>query len=68
MTYRISDNGTDREMTAEETERYVQASSVLADDEMQRKVVAEEKASARQALLNKLGITEEEAQILLGGA
>lgn len=55
-------------MTAEETERYVQASSVLADDEMQRKVVAEEKASARQALLNKLGITEEEAQILLGGA
>jgi hypothetical protein len=31
-----------------------------------RKTKAEEKASAKTALLTRLGITEEEAQILLG--
>jgi hypothetical protein len=31
------------------------------------KAEAEAKESARQALLNKLGITQEEAQLLLGG-
>ena len=32
-----------------------------------REAEAEAKATARQALLNKLGITAEEAQLLLGG-
>jgi hypothetical protein len=32
-----------------------------------RKAEAEAKAAQRQALLNRLGITEEEARILLGG-
>jgi hypothetical protein len=32
-----------------------------------RKAEAETKAAQRQALLNRLGITEEEARILLGG-
>jgi hypothetical protein len=32
-----------------------------------RKAEAESKATARQALLTKLGITAEEAQLLLGG-
>ena len=32
-----------------------------------RKAEAEAKATARQALLTKLGITAEEAQLLLGG-
>ena len=31
------------------------------------KAEAEAKATARQALLSKLGITQEEAQLLLGG-
>lgn len=35
--------------------------------EAQYKAEAEAKAAARQALLNKLGITEEEARLLLGG-
>lgn len=52
-----------RDMTPEE----------LADaNERKAKVEAEQaeavtKAAARQALLNKLGITEEEARLLLGG-
>jgi hypothetical protein len=32
-----------------------------------RKAEAEAKAAQRQAVLNRLGITEEEARILLGG-
>lgn len=32
-----------------------------------RKAEAEAKATARQALLSRLGITQEEAQLLLGG-
>ena len=32
-----------------------------------RKAEAEARAAQRQALLNRLGITEEEARILLGG-
>jgi hypothetical protein len=35
--------------------------------EINRKAEAEAKAAQRQALLTRLGITEEEARILLGG-
>ena len=37
------------------------------NEELQEIIEAEAKAAQRQALLTRLGITEEEARILLGG-
>jgi hypothetical protein len=40
----------------------------MQDEKYQQQIAeAEAKATARQALLTRLGITEEEARILLGG-
>jgi len=64
---RIHDQATDkvvdREMTAAEFKIYEadQAADALA------KAEAEAKATAKAALLERLGITEEEAQLLIGG-
>lgn len=65
--YMVNDNGVDREMTADEIAAYEIA---MAENQAQKdaQVAAlATKAAARQALLEKLGITEEEAQLLLGG-
>jgi len=53
----------DREMNDDEFAQYEadKAAQAIA------KAEAEAKATARQALLTKLGITAEEAQLLLGG-
>lgn len=52
-----------RDATAEEIAQIeLDAANALA-----RKAAAEAKAAQRQALLSRLGITEEEARILLGG-
>ena len=58
-----TDEVIDREMTAAEFKIYE------AEEAAQATARAEEKAKAaqRQALLTRLGITEEEARILLGG-
>jgi hypothetical protein len=53
----------DREMTAAEFKIYETNKAI----EAARKAEAEAKAAQRQALLSRLGITEEEARILLGG-
>jgi len=53
----------DREMTDEEFAQW-QADKVA---EAAKQAEAEAKEAARQAVLNRLGITEEEARILLGG-
>ena len=53
----------DREMNDQEYTQY-QKDQAEADS---RKAEAETKAAQRQALLSRLGITEEEARILLGG-
>lgn len=52
-----------RELTAEETAFFEaqQAAQAAAEE------AATEKAAARAALLTRLGMTEEEAQLLLGG-
>lgn len=57
-----TDEVIDREMNDAEFAQY------QADNEakLQRKAEAEAKAFARQALLDRLGITEEEAKLLLG--
>jgi hypothetical protein len=58
-----TDEVIDREMNDAEFAQYEadQAAQAIA------KAEAEAKATARQALLTKLGITAEEAQLLLGG-
>jgi hypothetical protein len=53
----------DREMNDAE---YAQHLKDVQEEEV-RKAEAEAKAATRQALLTRLGITEEEARILLGG-
>ena len=52
-----------RDATAEE----ISQMELDAANDAARKAKIEAKAAQRQALLNRLGITEEEARILLGG-
>lgn len=67
MTMKINDNGIDRDMTEAEVAEY-ETWAVIAQAEAEAQAAAlAAKAAARQALLEKLGITEEEAQLLLGG-
>jgi hypothetical protein len=54
---------TERDETAQErTER-----EIFQAEQTARQAEAATKAAQRQAVLNRLGITEEEARILLGG-
>jgi hypothetical protein len=66
-TVRIHDLSTDevidREMNDEEFAQYEAAQAAQAALQAE----AEAKAAQRQALLERLGITESEAQLLLGG-
>lgn len=52
----------EREMTDAEFEQYEKDQIAFADAQAEKKV----KESAREALLERLGISEEEARILLG--
>ena len=62
----INDNGIDREMTeAEETSHLATLAKYAKEDEAQVKAEAD-KAKAKAALLDKLGITADEAALLLG--
>ncbi len=61
-TYKIQIDDLVREATAEEA-ALIQAREAEAQAQAEAK---EAKAVARQALLARLGITEEEAQLLLG--
>ena len=55
----------EREMNAEELASYETAIAIPAIPEPTEEELA--KAAAKQALLDKLGITQEEAALLLGG-
>ena len=63
MTYKIQIDDLVRDATEEEA---AALDAQKAEAEAQAAAIAA-KATARQALLEKLGITEEEAQLLLGG-
>jgi len=66
MALKINDNGIDREMTADEETAH-KAWSVIAQAEA--KAIADEqiaKQIARQTVLDKLGLSADEAQLLLG--
>ena len=63
---RISDNGTDREMTAAELVTYA-AEQEMAQTELAKENAAKlAKDAARQVVLDKLGLTADEAKVLLG--
>jgi hypothetical protein len=53
----------DRDMTANELKQFNADKAIYET----RKAEAQAKATARQSLLTRLGITEEEARLLLGG-
>jgi hypothetical protein len=66
MTMRTNDNGVDRDMTETEQAAH-EAWAVIAQAEEEARAEAEAaKAAARQAVLDKLGLTQDEAQSLLG--
>ena len=66
MALKINDNGIDRDMTeAEETAHKAWQQVAQAEAQAQADA-AEAKAVARLALLDRLGLTEQEAQLLLG--
>jgi len=63
---KINDNGTDRDMTdAEETAHLATLADIEKGNKAQAKAAAD-KAKAKAALLDKLGITADEAALLLG--
>ena len=66
MTLKINDNGTDRDMTeAEETAHKAWQKIAQAETKKQADEIAA-KEETRQAVLNKLGLTADEAAALLG--
>ena len=66
MALKINDNGIDRDMTSSEEAAYL-AWQVIAQAETQADADAKiAKQVARQAVLDKLGLTQDEAQALLG--
>jgi hypothetical protein len=66
MALKINDNGTQREMTADEAAEY-KAWQIVAKAETQAEADAiATKAAAKQAVLDKLGLTADEAAALFG--
>jgi hypothetical protein len=63
MTYKVQIDDLIRDANADEIAQF----EIYSQNEASRQAEAEAKATARQALLTKLGITAEEAQLLLGG-
>ena len=67
MTMIINDNGTEREATETEIAYYNAWKLELETKAVLEAEVDAVKAAAREALLARLGITAEEAQLLLEG-
>jgi len=63
---KTNDNGTDRDMTTAEIAEYEQWQKDFAKEQNQRDKQAADKAAARQIVLDRLGITADEAALLLG--
>lgn len=66
MALKINDNGTTRNMTPDEEAAHLAwAEQAQAEAQAQADAI-EAKAAARQTVLDKLGLTADEAQALLG--
>jgi len=62
----ISDSPIDREMTDTEAKKYLADQTASIVSELANKTAAELVATKRQIVLDKLGLTQDEAQALLG--
>ena len=62
----IHDNGVEREMTEYEIAELQEAQKLVVKDRAAAAKIAADKATAKQALLDRLGITADEAALLLG--
>jgi hypothetical protein len=62
----IAENGITREATPEEIEYILQSQSDFKSEQEQRYSEDLVRANAKAALLDRLGITEDEAKLLLG--
>lgn len=66
MTMKTNDNGTDRDMTDEEIAAYNKLEAEYVKRNNERIKAENDKAKDKQALLDRLGITIDEAALLLG--
>jgi hypothetical protein len=66
MTLKTNDNGIDRNMTPDEEAAHLVFVEQIEAQAQAQAEAAEAKAAARQAVLDRLGLTEQEAQLLLG--
>ena len=66
MALKINDNGTDREMTADEEAAYLAFSAQIQDKQQKLMEAEQKKLADKQAVLDKLGLTADEAKALLG--
>lgn len=65
MTMKINDNGTDRDMTEDEESAYLESAKIAAAEAKTAADALEARQAARQAVLDKLGLTADEANALL---
>ena len=63
---KINDNGTDRDMTADELFTYEAWVKVKETENKAAAKADADRATAKQAVLDRLGITANEAALLLG--
>ena len=63
---KTNDNGTDRDMTADELAAYELLQSELVNKQKDRIKAETAQNKAKQAVLDRLGITADEAALLLG--
>jgi glycogen synthase len=61
MTYKINDNGIDRNMTEQETLEY----ETILDDYKAKEIEAKARAKAKADVIAKLGLTADEVTALL---
>ena len=66
MTMKINDNGADRDMTKDEETAHLANAKIATAEAKKHADALAAKAAARQAVLDRLGLTEQEAQLLLG--
>lgn len=64
-TYRISDNGTDRDMTEEEVVEFEATKAQVAKDAKANAKASTEREALKEATLVKLGLTADEVIALL---
>ena len=66
MTLKINDNGTDRNMTADEETAHLADQKIATAEAKKIADALKTKQVARQAVLDKLGLTADEAAALFG--